>query len=65
MSLFRPSRARRGPDPYLRWKTALFIVGAALALAGIATENDRFILAAIGALAVGILLRILPRRPAR
>ncbi|HEY8483915.1 MAG TPA: hypothetical protein VIL13_04830 [Longimicrobiales bacterium] len=65
MSPFRPSRARRGPDPYLRWKIALFSAGAALALAGIATENDRLILAAIGVLAVGILLRVLPRRPER
>ena len=61
MGLFRPSRERRGPDPYQHWKTLLFAIGAALGLAGIFTERDWLILVAIAVLAVGVALRWLPR----
>ncbi len=62
MGLFRPSRERRGPDPYYHWKVGLFSVGAAFGLGGIFTEHDWMILVAIPVLAVGVGLRWLPRK---
>ncbi len=61
MGLFRPSRARRGPDPYYHWKVIVFSIGAAFGLGGIFTEHDWMILVAIPVLAVGVALRWLPR----
>ncbi len=62
MGLFRPSRERRGPDPYYHWKVALFTLGAAFGLAAIVTEHDWLILVAVPILAVGVGLRWLPRK---
>ncbi len=61
MGLFRPSRARRGPDPYYHWKVIVFSIGAAFGLGGIFTEHDWMILVAVPILAVGVALRWLPR----
>ncbi len=62
MALFRPSRETRGPDPYLRLKSIAFVIGAAAGLAGILTDNGWLVAIGIGALAAGMLLRILSQR---
>ncbi|HEX7119392.1 MAG TPA: hypothetical protein VF212_11420 [Longimicrobiales bacterium] len=59
---FRPSREARGPDPYLRLKTVLFILGAIVGLVGIAMENDWLVGIGIAILAAGVALRALARR---
>jgi hypothetical protein len=59
MGWFRPSRERRGPDPYLHWKMLCFALGAAVALAGMITGIDWLILVAVAILVVGIGLRFL------
>ncbi len=61
MGFFRPSRERRGPDPYYHWKAILFAIGAAFGLGGIFTDHDWMVLVAIPVLAVGVALRWLPR----
>lgn len=60
MGLFRPSRAQRGSDRWLRLKMAIFVVGAAVGIAGMATENDLLVGVGIIVLAAGVLLRLLP-----
>lgn len=65
MSPFRPSRERHGPDPYLPLKMAIFVIGAAFGLAGMAMDERWLILTGIAILAVGFLLRFLPRRDER
>lgn len=62
MGLFRPSRERRGPDPYYHWKVILFSIGAAFGLGGIFTDYDWLVLVAIPILAVGVALRWLPSK---
>ncbi len=62
MGLFRPSRTRRGPDPYYDWKVVLFTAGAAVGLTGIFTNHDNLVLLAMPILAAGVILRWLPRR---
>jgi hypothetical protein len=62
VGLFRPSRTRRGSDPYYDWKVAAFSLGAAFGLAGIFTNRDYLVLVAVPILALGIALRWLPRR---
>ncbi|HEX7051008.1 MAG TPA: hypothetical protein VF188_12440 [Longimicrobiales bacterium] len=59
MGWFRPSRERRGPDPYLNWKIALFITGGALGAAGMLRNDGRLVAAGIAVLAVGVVLRFL------
>ena len=61
MGLFRPSRARRGPDPFYRWKVAIFTVGAAVAFVGMFGHHDQLVLVAVPILAVGVAVRWLPR----
>lgn len=59
--MFRPSRSRTGDTgPLLVWKVRSFVIGAALALAGMALDTDWLVWSGIGALAVGLLLRFLP-----
>ncbi len=65
MGLFRPSRTRRGPDPYYDWKVALFTAGAAVGLTGIFTNHDALVLLAMPILVLGVILRWLPRPGAR
>lgn len=60
MTAFRPSRERRGPDPRLHLKILLFVIGAALGIAGMVLERTWLIALAIVLLAVGVLLRLLP-----
>lgn len=61
MGLFRPSREKRGPDPYLDWKIGLFMVGGAAGVTGMALEKSWLVGVAIGLLAIGFVLRFLPR----
>ncbi len=61
MGLFRPSRERRGPDPYYHWKAILFAIGAGFGLAAMVTNHDWLIWVAVPVLAVGVALRWLPR----
>lgn len=61
MGLFRPSRARPEPDPHLRWKMTAFVVGAAFGLVGMMRENGWLLGIGIAVLAIGVLLRFLPR----
>jgi hypothetical protein len=59
--IFRPSRERRGPDRWLNVKVAIFCLGAGIALVGIASETKWVVNVAIGVLAIGFLMRFLPR----
>ncbi len=61
MALFRPSRERRGPDPYYHWKAILFSIGSGIALVAIVSGKDWLILVAVPVLCVGVALRWLPR----
>jgi membrane protein implicated in regulation of membrane protease activity len=60
--IFRPDRRTRGPDPVLGHKMLLFVVGAILAVIGIATERNWIVYVAIAFLLAGVVLRFL-RRP--
>ena len=61
--MFRPSREQSGrSDPYLLWKVRLFVIGAALALVGMALVMRWLVWAGIGILVVALLLRFLPAR---
>lgn len=62
MSLFRPSRERRGPDPLFPWKISLFTLGAAFGLVGMFTETGWMVVVGIAALAAGALLRLGQRK---
>jgi hypothetical protein len=61
MSWFRPSREKRGPDPYLAAKVAIFCVGVAVAFLGMRLNKSWVISVAIGILLVGVILRFFPR----
>ena len=57
MGLLGPSREKRGPDPHLDIKIFLFLAGAALAVAGMATERQFLVWLAFLPLAGIALLR--------
>jgi len=59
MGIFRPDRARREPDRLLKLKLVIFAVGAAVALAGLASDRRPLLLLATAILAVGVLLRFI------
>lgn len=59
-AMFRPSRERRGEDRLLAWKVRVFVVGAALAFAGIGMSLSWLVWVGIGVLVLGSLLRFLP-----
>jgi hypothetical protein len=59
--IFRPTRERRGPDRWLNAKVAIFCLGAGIALVGVASEKNWVVNIAIGVLAIGFLMRFLPR----
>ncbi len=46
--------------PWLQWKIRFFVAGSALAVIGMATEHDWLLLAGVGVLFIGFLLRFLP-----
>lgn len=60
--IFTSRRNRGGPDVWLPLKVALFIAGAAAAVAGMALQRDWLITAAIVLLGVGFLLRFVKPR---
>ena len=63
MGLFRPSRSR--DEAGLRTvnhRMTIFVIGAIVALAGIASGTSWIIYIAVGILAVGLLLRVAQRR---
>lgn len=62
IAVFRPSRESHGPDPFLQWKIVIFIIGAVVGLAGVATENRWLVGIGIVVLISGMLLRALGRR---
>lgn len=64
MGILGPSRERRGPDPHLDTKIFLFLAGAALALAGIATGVTLLVWLAFLPLAIAFIVRWF-RRPQR
>ena len=55
--IFRPSRDKRGPDVFLAAKVGIFVLGAVVALIGIATDTSWVITLAIAILLVGFALR--------
>lgn len=59
--IFASRRSRKGPDPHLDRKVALFGVGAVLAMAGIGLEASWLVGLAILVLAVGVGLGLFPR----
>jgi hypothetical protein len=55
-------RRRRSDSPWVvDWKIRLFVIGAALAVAGIITQIDWLVTSAIVILIIGFALRLLPR----
>jgi len=57
--IFRPSRTR-GDNRFVDEKMAIFAIGAACAVVGMALELSWLIYVAIGVLVIGFLLRFLP-----
>jgi uncharacterized membrane protein YuzA (DUF378 family) len=63
MGLFRPTRARTGHDPQtVNHRMTIFVIGAIVALAGIASGTSWIIYIAVGILAVGVILRVAQKR---
>lgn len=62
MGLLGPSRERRGPDPLLDTKIFLFLAGALLAVAGMATGNSLLVWLAFIPLALAFVVRFFRRR---
>ena len=63
--IFRPSRQRRGEDPYLIAKTLLLLVGTAIGIAGISFSSSAIVWTGIGVLAIGMILRLMGDRRRR
>ena len=62
MGLFRPTRERTGHDPQtVNHRMTIFVIGAIVALAGIASGTSWIIYIAVGILAVGVILRVAQR----
>jgi hypothetical protein len=60
--MFLPSRGRQGPDPYLRLRTALFLVGVGVILAGMQAERGWAVWVGIGVLLGAVVVRLLTRK---
>jgi hypothetical protein len=63
MSPFRPDRRRRGEDRLLGQKMLVFVLGAVIAMAGLATERDWLIYVALVLLLLGLAMRFAGREP--
>jgi multisubunit Na+/H+ antiporter MnhF subunit len=61
MSPFRPDRGRRGEDRLLGEKMMVFMLGAAIAIGGIATDRDWLVYVALGLLVLGLAMRFVGR----
>lgn len=61
MGLFRPSRSPADPAT-LGHRMIIFVIGAIVALAGIASGTSWIIYIAVGILAIGVILRLAQRR---
>ena len=57
---FMDRRRRADRYPWLEWKVRLFVVGASLAVAGMAIEIQWLVVVAIVILFAGFLIRFLP-----
>ena len=57
MGILGPTRAPRGPDPHLDVKIFLFLAGALLAVAGMATGISLLVWLAFLPLAIAFLVR--------
>jgi multisubunit Na+/H+ antiporter MnhF subunit len=61
MTPFRPDRSRRGEDRLLGQKMLVFVLGAVIALAGLATERDWLVYVALLLLLLGLAMRFVGR----
>jgi hypothetical protein len=59
--MFLPSRGRQGPDPHLRLRTALFLVGVGIILAGAQAQRRWAVWVGIGVLLGAVVVRLLTR----
>ena len=59
MGLFRPRRTGRA-SRWMEWKVRLFVTGAVLGLAGMFLDQKALVWAALGVLAIGVGMRLLP-----
>jgi hypothetical protein len=59
--MFFPSRGHTGPDPTLRVRAALFIIGAGFVLAGMRVGKAWAVNVGIGVLLVAVLVRVVTR----
>jgi Na+-transporting methylmalonyl-CoA/oxaloacetate decarboxylase gamma subunit len=57
-------RGKDGSDKYLEWKVRFFLLGAALAMAGVGLDSSVLVILAIALLVAGAALRFLPTREA-
>jgi hypothetical protein len=63
MGLFRPSRERTAHDPEtVKHRMTIFVIGAVVAVAGMASGTSWIIYIAVGILAIGVLLRVAQKR---
>ena len=61
--MFRPSRKRtEGGDRFLAWRVRLFMIGAVVAFAGMATSLKWLVWVGIAVLVAAMVLRFLPAR---
>lgn len=60
--IFRPSREKRGPDPFLPHKMFIMLFGGALGLAGMAFQLGWLVYTAVGVLAIVFVLDIVNKR---
>ena len=60
--MFLANRGRQGPDPSLRIRTALLIVGAGIVLAGMRVGKPWAVNVGIGVLLVAVVIRLIMRR---
>ncbi|MGI9626973.1 MAG: hypothetical protein ACR2QM_09070 [Longimicrobiales bacterium] len=65
MGIFRPDSRHKADEGLLLWKVRLFIVGAALGVGGMVTENPWVLWSGVGVLMVGMTLRFFGGRTKR
>jgi hypothetical protein len=60
--VFRPSRAARGPDPWLPYRILLFFVGAGCGLGGMAFDIGWLVTVGSVLLGCGVVAGLIARR---